>query len=241
MIRCALDAVAIATPDHLHAGVIATAGRHGLHVMVEKPLDVNSIRARRLTETFERAGLVLYVDQHKRFDPGHIRLWQDLAAGTLSRPLYGSVHMEDRIEVPEIWLRERAERSSPSWFLGVNFYDLVTWVTGLLPKRVFAAGQKGVLGARGLPGVWDCIQAKVDYETGFSMHYDLSWILPASFPSIVNQGIRIVGSEGLVEVDSQQRGYFTARANAPGAIEANPFGVPEHGCRASSGVLRAIT
>ncbi|MCD1618669.1 Gfo/Idh/MocA family oxidoreductase [Salipiger manganoxidans] len=228
MQNCALDAVAVATPDHLHAGVIETAARHGLHVMVEKPLDVDLARATRLADSFARANRILYVDQHKRFDPGHIRLRQDLAAGAFGRPLYGSVHMEDRIEVPEIWLRDWVGHSSPSWFLGVNFYDLVTWLTGLAPRRVYATGQKGVLEQRGLPGVWDSVQAKVDYDTGFSMHYDLSWILPASFPSIVNQGIRIVGSEGLAEVDSQQRGYFAARADAPGALEGNPFGVLEH-------------
>ncbi len=224
----ALDGVVVATPDHLHAPVVEAALRYGLHVLCEKPLDVDSSRAARLVGGFAQAGLVLYVDQHKRFDPGHIRLRQDIASGILGKPLYGSVHMEDRIEVPEVWLRDWVKSSSPSWFLGVNFYDLVTWLTGLSPLQVYATGQKGVLEALGLPKVWDSIQVKVEYETGFSMHFDLSWILPASFPSIVNQGIRIVGSSGLIEVDSQQRGYFAASAKAASAVEANPFGVLEY-------------
>ncbi|MBD3624632.1 MAG: hypothetical protein HUJ24_04485 [Rhodobacteraceae bacterium] len=60
------------------------------------------------------------------------------------------------------------------------------------------------------------------------MHYSLSWVLPASFPSIVNQGIRIVGDGGLAEVDSQQRGYFRASADAPTSAEVNPFGTLEY-------------
>lgn len=226
--QSALNAVVVATPDHLHAPVIDTALRHGLHVLTEKPLDVDSARAAGLVERFAQAGLVLYVDQHKRFDPGHIRLREDIASGALGRLHYGSVHMEDRIEVPEVWLRDWVDRSSPSWFLGVNFYDLVTWLTGLAPLRVFATGQKGVLAARGMPGVWDSVQAKVEYESGFSMHYDLSWVLPASFPSIVNQGIRIVGGGGLAEVDSQQRGVFAATTTSAAPVVSNPFGVLEY-------------
>lgn len=228
MHRCRLDAVAVATPDHLHAPLLEAALRHGLHVLTEKPLDVDLSRATRLVRDFEMADLVLYVDQHKRFDPAHIRLREEIAAGGLGKLHYGSVHMEDRIEVPEVWLRDWVHHSSPSWFLGVNFYDLVTWLTGFAPFRVYATGQKGVLELRGMTGVWDSIQAKVDYETGFSMSYDLSWVLPASFPSIVNQGIRIVGTDGVAEVDSQQRGYFAASATAAVPVEANPFGVLEY-------------
>ncbi|SEM71117.1 Gfo/Idh/MocA family protein [Palleronia pelagia] len=223
-----IDVLAVATPDHLHAPILFNAFRHDLHVMCEKPLDIQSARAARLAEAFAEAGRVLYVDQHKRFDPAHIRLREDIARGVLGRPLYGSVHMEDRIEVPERWLRDWVAETSPSWFLGVNFYDLVTWLTTLEPERVWATGQKGALSARGLGDVWDSIQAMVSYRGGFQMHYDLSWVLPRSFPSIVNQGIRVVGDGGLAEVDSQQRGYFTASAGAPGAAEVNPFGALEY-------------
>ena len=228
MNACTLDAVAVATPDHLHAPVIEAALRHGLHVLTEKPLDVDSARGARLVADFAKSGLLLYVDQHKRFDPAHIRLRQDIASGALGRLHYGSVHMEDRIEVPETWLKGWIAHSSPSWFLGVNFYDLVTWLTGLAPVRVLATGQKGLLESKGIASAWDSIQAKVDYKDGFAMHYSLSWVLPASFPSIVNQGIRIVGDGGLAEVDSQQRGYFRASADAPTSAEVNPFGTLEY-------------
>src|SRR5690606_14683568 len=60
----ALDAVAIATPDHLHTAPIELALAHGLHVMTEKPLDVRLDRATRLADAFVAAGLVLYVDLH---------------------------------------------------------------------------------------------------------------------------------------------------------------------------------
>ncbi len=60
------------------------------------------------------------------------------------------------------------------------------------------------------------------------MNYDLSWILPQSFPSIVNQGIRVVGEDGISEVDSQDRGYFSAYQEDKTASVVNPFGALEY-------------
>ncbi|MFV0335227.1 MAG: Gfo/Idh/MocA family protein [Tropicimonas sp.] len=223
-----LDAVAVATPDHLHAPVIREAVKHGLHIISQKPLDVDSTRSRELVDLCDAAGLLLYVDFHKRFDPGHIRLRNEIAAGDLGRLQYASVQMEDRIEVPTEWLRSWAARSSPSWFLGVHFYDLVHFLTGLEPVRVLASGYKGKLESMGLAGAWDSIQAKVEYEGGFSVNYDLSWILPKSFPTIVNQGIHIVGEEGMAEVDSQDRGYLSAYSRHAASVVANPFSSLEY-------------
>lgn len=228
MDRAGLDAVAVATPDHLHGAVISAAAERGLHVLSQKPLDVDPVRAAELIARCEAAGVLLYVDFHKRFDPAHIRLRNDIAAGAFGRLQYGSVHMEDRITVPTVWLKDWAARSSPSWFLGVHFYDLVYWLTGQQPVRVLASGHKGKLESLGLAGAWDSIQARVEYETGFTMNYDLSWILPESFPSIVNQGIRLVGEDGVAEIDSQDRGYFAAYACDAGSQLANPYGALEY-------------
>lgn len=222
-----LDAVAIATPDHLHANAITAAAIRGLHIISQKPLDVDLERTKMLIQHCERAGVLLYVDFHKRFDPAHIRLRNEIAAGMLGKLQYGCVHMEDRITVPTIWLKNWAAHSSPSWFLGVHFYDLVYWLTGLMPCRVLASGYKGKLESMGFEGVYDSIQARVEYASGFSVNYDLSWILPESFPSIVNQGIRLVGEEGIAEVDSQDRGYFMASSKQKSDMIINPYGALE--------------
>jgi predicted dehydrogenase len=36
--------------------------------------------------------------------------------------------------------------------------------------------------------------------------FDLSWIIPEKFEAIVNQGLRLVGEKGVIEVDTQDRG-----------------------------------
>ncbi|MFQ3549388.1 MAG: Gfo/Idh/MocA family oxidoreductase, partial [Armatimonadota bacterium] len=53
---------------------------------------------------------------------------------------------------------------------------------------------------------YDSISAMVEFENGAAFAFNTSWVLPNSFEAIVNQEIRIVGTKGLWEVDSQYRG-----------------------------------
>ena len=50
------------------------------------------------------------------------------------------------------------------------------------------------------------VNAKVDFMNGAAFSFDTSWVLPKEFEAIVNQGLRIVGTRGVFECDSQDRG-----------------------------------
>ncbi len=226
LVKAGLDAVAIATPDHLHSEVVLAAADAGLHVLAQKPLDTDSSRAQQMVDACRRRNVMLFVDFHKRFDPAHMRLKSDIEAGRLGKIQYGYVCMEDKIVVPSVWLHKWAARSSPSWFLGVHFYDLVYWLMQSQPKRVYASVYKGKLKSMGIDTL-DSVSVRVEFANSATFSFDLSWILPNSFPSIVNQQIRIVGEEGLAEVDSQDRGTSCAYTDAPESLVINSFGAQE--------------
>lgn len=204
--RADLDGVTIATPDHLHRPVALAAAERGLHILVEKPMDVTVEGCEEMVRAARQAGVLLQVDFHKRYDPDHIGLERRVSAGDLGRILYGSVLMEDRIEVPTEWFPHWAPSSSPGWFLGVHFYDLVRWVIKSDGKTVFAKGRKELLSKEYGLDTWDSLSAMVEFKNGAVVTFDTSWILPKSFESIVNQEIRLVGTRGVWEIDSQYRG-----------------------------------
>src|SRR2546423_1693832 len=54
-----IDAVDISTPSGLHADQGLAAAKHGMHVLVEKPLDLDIEKADRLIELCEDKGLTL--------------------------------------------------------------------------------------------------------------------------------------------------------------------------------------
>jgi predicted dehydrogenase len=200
-----LDAITVVTPDFAHREITLDALAAGKHVLVEKPLDVTVEGCRQMVEAARAANLLLQVDFHKRYDPYHLELERLVREGKLGEVLYGYCHMEDRIEVPRDWFPQWAPKSSPVWFLGVHFYDLARWVLKSDGKRVFARGQKKKLAGLGID-TFDSVQAQVEFDNGAVVTFDTSWILPEKFEAIVNQGIRLVGTEGIMEVDSQDRG-----------------------------------
>jgi predicted dehydrogenase len=213
------DAVTVVTPDFLHHEAAVCCLRAGKHVLVEKPLDVTVAGCREIVELAEARGLFVQVNFHKRYDPYHARLRDLIASGCLGEIEYGYAHVEDRIEVPRDWFRSWAARSSPSWFLGVHMYDLIRWLVQDEFRSVSATGFKKKLVSLGID-TYDSIQAKLVLANGSSFTVDSSWILPESFEAVVNQGIRIVGSEGIAEVDTQDRGARTCAGALGGGTAA---------------------
>jgi len=204
-----LDGVTVVTPDYLHKMFVVEAAERGIHVLSEKPLDVTMEGCREMIEVAEKGNVLLQVDFHKRFDEYHIAMKQKIDAGDLGEIEYGYAHMEDRIEVPRDWWPKAAEKSSPAWFLGIHFYDVSRFMMGgAKGVRVWATGMKKKLASLGVDA-WDSISAKVEFDNGATIMYDTSWIMPDPFEAIVNQGIRLVGTEGMLECDSQDRGTIT--------------------------------
>jgi len=199
-------AVSVVTPDHTHCEIVCRALEAGCHVIVEKPMDVTVAGCEAMTAAAREHGRILEVDFHKRFDPYHAALRRAVAEGRLGKPLYGYAWMENPVSVPRGILKAWSADSSPAWFLGSHMVDLFRWIAGG-PRaiRVFATGQRNVLARLGID-TWDAIQASVIFEGDIAFSFHVSWILPERFEAMVNQGIRMVGTDGVAEIDSQNRG-----------------------------------
>jgi predicted dehydrogenase len=98
-----LDAVVVATPDHLHAVVAVAAMNAGKHVYVQKPLTWSVYESRVLQATAQRTGVVTQMGNqgHSSEDARRINEW--IAAGVI-----GPVH------TVEVWTNR------PIWPQGVG-------------------------------------------------------------------------------------------------------------------------
>jgi UDP-N-acetyl-2-amino-2-deoxyglucuronate dehydrogenase len=89
-----MDLVAIGSPSGLHAEQGIAAAQHGLHVLVEKPIDITTARADALIEAAERAGVKLGVFFQDRLKPSVVRMKELIDAGRLGTPILASGHVK---------------------------------------------------------------------------------------------------------------------------------------------------
>ena len=82
-----MDFVVIGSPSGLHAEQGIAAAALGLHVLVEKPIDISTDRADALIGAAEKANVLLGVIFQDRFKPGPTAMKQILQEGRLGRPL----------------------------------------------------------------------------------------------------------------------------------------------------------
>lgn len=210
------DAVTIATPDHLHRDIVVACVERGIHVLVEKPMDTKVDGCREMVAAADESGVLLQVDFMKRHDLYHAELKRIVESGGIGDIQYGYAWMEDRIEVPTDWLPSWASNSSPAWFVGVHYFDLIRWLVGQDAVAVSATGVAQRLRSIGID-TYDSIQTKIMFPGGVSFTVDSAWHLPAGNEAIVNQGIKVVGSDGWMTVDSQDRGTRGLVSSTPGA------------------------
>src|SRR5215831_14230659 len=78
-----MDFVAIGSPSGLHAEQVIAAARRGLHVLTEKPLDINTDRADALIAATAEAGVKLGVFFQDRFKADLIQVKKWIEEGVL--------------------------------------------------------------------------------------------------------------------------------------------------------------
>jgi len=201
-----IQAVSIVTPDHLHREMAVAAMEAGKHVIVEKPMDLTVEGCREMIRVARERKVLLFVDFHKRYDSVHQKAREFILQGKLGAIQYGYAYMEDKIVVPRDWFPKWAASSSPFWFIGVHQVDLLRWSMKSEVKAVSGHGFRGKLDSLGIPA-FDAVHATLEFDNGSVFTIDISWILPDNFEALVNQGMRILGSEGILEIDTQDRGF----------------------------------
>ena len=198
-----LDVMAVATPDQLHAEVILAALKAGAHVLTEKPMCLGIAEADRIIALARAKSRIVAVDMHKRYDPDHVRIRQDIKQ-RIGDPLYGMAYLEEPLQVSTRTFKW-VEESDPFSYVGTHWVDLIYHYYGSKPVSLTAVGQKQRLAREGI-NAYDAVQVRVDFENGMSISFHTNWITPPDFEGPVNQGHEIVGTDGKVESDQQYRG-----------------------------------
>ena len=232
-------AVSIATPDFAHREIAVAAAKAGKHILVEKPLATTVEDAEAILRAVDEAGVKLMVDFHNRVNPAFVTTRQAVLAGELGELKYIYARLSNTTFVPTQML-PWAGQSSALWFLASHTLDMSCWLLGGKPTRVYAVSRSGVLEGKGI-NTADFHIAIVEFERGAVVTLENSWILPETEPNVFNLKMEILGSDGVMYINTSDNRtvekYTRAAASLPDTLG---FTLDANSARLSGFVLEAI-
>jgi UDP-N-acetyl-2-amino-2-deoxyglucuronate dehydrogenase len=205
-----ISLVAICTPSGTHAALAEQALNAKLHVVIEKPLDVDLIRARRLGAAATRAaghGVISSVISQHRFDPGSALVAKAIRDGRFGQ-LTSAV-------ATVAWWRSDEYYASAGWRgtwaqdgggalmnQGVHTVDLLLWFMGR-PVNIQAQALRA---AHHEIEVEDTVVATLTFENGSvaTLH-----ATTAAFPGGRTR-VSVHGTEGGAEIEDDLLRRFSA-------------------------------
>ena len=192
-----LDMVVIGSPSGLHAEQGIAAAKRGLHVLIEKPIDVTTARTDALIQEAARAGVTLGVIFQDRLKPDVRRLKALVDAGRLGTPILANARVK--------WYRPPSYYAGSRWRgtraldgggalmnQGVHTVDLLLWLFGPV-RRVFGQTIAGLHAIE----VEDTAVAVLEFASGAIGTIEAA---TSAYPGYSRQ-LELTGSNGTVRLD----------------------------------------
>ncbi|HWV57742.1 MAG TPA: Gfo/Idh/MocA family oxidoreductase [Longimicrobiales bacterium] len=216
-----IEAVAIVTPNHVHAPAAEAFLQAGIHVICDKPLTTTLADARRLRDAANASGLVFAVTYNYTGYPMVRHARAMVQNGEL-----GAIRVV-QVEYPQDWLTEPIEQSGQKqagWRtdparsgaggcvgdIGTHAYNLAEFVSGLKATEICAELTTFVPGRR----VDDNVQVLLRYDNGARGMLWASQVAPGNENAL---RLRIYGEKGGLEWSQEQ----------PNHLWYTPFGKPK--------------
>src|SRR4051812_21991513 len=167
-----LDAVVVATPNHLHEPHVLAVLASKRHVMCERPLSLSSRGVERILAAASRADRAVAVANNHRYRTDVQTLSRFIQGGELGKIVGmrgGAYHLK---RVPEGWRFRRAEAGGGAFLdHGVPLLDLALWLADYPdPVRVTAHMDRG----RGASSVEEAMLVQLECAGGASFQFDVS-------------------------------------------------------------------
>ena len=168
-----VDAVIIATPNHLHEPHVLRALKSKVDVLCERPLSLTSRGVERIIAAAKQANRKVVVGNNHRFRSDVQQLYRFLQGGELGRLIGVRAGQYQFAGSRTGWRYRRPEAGGGAFFEhGYPLVDLALWVADFPePVRVSAHMDR----ARGATSVEDSMIVHVECVGGVSLAFDVSW------------------------------------------------------------------
>jgi predicted dehydrogenase len=167
-----LDAVVVATPNHLHEPHVLSALASKRHVLCERPLALSSRGVERILTAAARADRRVTVANNHRYRTDVQTLSRFIQGGELGKIAGMRAGAYAFKRSPEGWRQRRAESGGGAFLdYGVPLLDLALWLSDFPdPVRVSAHMDRG----RAASAVEDAMLVQLECASGISFTFDVS-------------------------------------------------------------------
>ncbi|WP_245875309.1 Gfo/Idh/MocA family protein [Tabrizicola aquatica] len=213
-----IDAVAIVTPNHMHAPVAMQFLKRGIHVICDKPLTATLAEAKKLAKAAEASGVVFALTHNYTGYPMIRQMKAMIANGDL-----GDLRLVN-VEYVQDWLTEPVDNKQADWRtdparsgaggstgdIGTHAFNLANFVTGLTLDTLAADLTAFVPGRR----VDDNGHVLMRYQGGARGMLWCSQVAPGNENGL---RLRVYGTKGGLEWAQEDPNY----------LWFTPFGEPK--------------
>lgn len=132
-----VDAILIATPNHLHKSMAIAALRAGKHVLCEKPVMLSSADLLEVMEEAEKANRVFYPRQNREWDEDFLIIRKIYEEELLGKTFEIRCRIMGARGIPGDWRSKREFGGGMLYDWGVHIIDRIVKLVGRAPERVF--------------------------------------------------------------------------------------------------------
>jgi myo-inositol 2-dehydrogenase/D-chiro-inositol 1-dehydrogenase len=137
LFNSSIDALVIAAPTPLHAGLILRGIDAGLPVFCEKPIALDIDATNRVVERVHESGALVQIGFNRRFDAGFRAVHDAVASGELGRVYVARMGTHDPAPPPLDYLRDSGGLFRD---MHIHDFDAVRFVLGCDVEEVYASG-----------------------------------------------------------------------------------------------------
>lgn len=197
--KSSCDAVAVVTPDFLHADIAVAFADAKKDILIEKPLATNVPDIERICEAVERNGIRCMVDLHNRWNPPFNTAWQEIKSGRLGAPHSAYIRHND-IKWVATDMLPWAAQSSILWFLGSHSLDTLRWLFDDEVTRVYSVKKEGILKNLGVDTP-DLFLTTLEFSRGGVAQMENGWVTPNGNTNVNDFRFSMLCTKGMISLD----------------------------------------
>lgn len=196
-----LDAVIVATPDHMHREAVVYAAEHGLNILVEKPFATTEEDSNAMVEAIEKNGVQCMVAFENRWNLPIAAAKDRIGNESFGDVLNVNARLNNTISTPTVklpWLKN----TGVGWFLYPHILDMTMWFTGYKKvKQVYCVGTKKRLASMGY-NIYDTLQSTISFEDETNSTLSSTCVLPKAMMLGYDLKLEVVGSHDALYVNT---------------------------------------